>query len=197
MGGQIRRGRIWRFLGRPNFQSRGPQIPIFKGFGDLWTENRGPKNAKSYHNGSDPPFAALWMVLVSVPVSLLVVFVFFLSVGASASDSPSSFLSFSSILSSFFSSCCLSSFFGCMFSCSCVCVCVFSPPLASFASLVFPYLYHLCYYCLLFLSFLLLCMYLVWLFLLLWFLSLSFLFLTLRFFFAPGPHAHLNRKTMK
>ena len=32
MGGQIRRGRIWRFLGRPNSQSRGPQIPIFKGF---------------------------------------------------------------------------------------------------------------------------------------------------------------------
>ena len=27
MGGQIRRGRIWR--GRPDFQSRGPQIPIF------------------------------------------------------------------------------------------------------------------------------------------------------------------------
>ena len=35
-------GRKWgAFLGRPDFQSRGPQIPIFKGFGDLWTENRG------------------------------------------------------------------------------------------------------------------------------------------------------------
>ena len=45
----------------------------------------------------------------------------FFLVGASASDSPSSFL----FLSSFFcSSCCLSSFLGCMSSCSCVCVCV-------------------------------------------------------------------------
>ena len=36
------------FLGRPDFQSRGPQIPIFKGFGDLWTENRGaPKTPNS------------------------------------------------------------------------------------------------------------------------------------------------------
>ena len=33
MGGQIRRGRIWRFWGRPNFQSRDPQIPFLKGFG--------------------------------------------------------------------------------------------------------------------------------------------------------------------
>ena len=50
-----------RFLGHPDFQSRGPQIPIFKGFGDLWTENRcAPKNAKSNHNGSNPPVAALW-----------------------------------------------------------------------------------------------------------------------------------------
>ena len=48
MGGQIRRGRVWRFLGRPDFQSRGPQIPIFKGFWDLWTENRGaPKTPNS------------------------------------------------------------------------------------------------------------------------------------------------------
>ena len=35
-------------LGRPDFQSRGPQIPIFKGFWDLWTENRGaPKTPNS------------------------------------------------------------------------------------------------------------------------------------------------------
>ena len=60
MGGQIRRGRI---LGRPDFPSRGPQIPIFKGFGDLWTEHRGaPKTPNSTttdltlnHDGSDPP----------------------------------------------------------------------------------------------------------------------------------------------
>ena len=35
-------------MGRPNFQSRGPQTPIFKGFWDLWTENRGaPKTPNS------------------------------------------------------------------------------------------------------------------------------------------------------
>ena len=50
MGGQIRRGRIWR-----------AHMPIFKGFWDLWTEIRGaPKNAKFNHDGSDPPLAALW-----------------------------------------------------------------------------------------------------------------------------------------
>ena len=36
------------FLGRPDFQSRGLQIHIFKGFWDLWTENRGaPKTPNS------------------------------------------------------------------------------------------------------------------------------------------------------
>ena len=36
------------FVGRPDVQSRGPQIPIFKGFWDLWTENRGaPKTPNS------------------------------------------------------------------------------------------------------------------------------------------------------
>ena len=45
------------FLGRPTFPSRGPQIPIFNGFWDLWTEKWGaPKNAKFNHDGSDPPF---------------------------------------------------------------------------------------------------------------------------------------------
>ena len=35
-------------MGHPDFQSRGPQIPIFKGFRDLWTENRGaPKTPNS------------------------------------------------------------------------------------------------------------------------------------------------------
>ena len=29
------------FLDRPDFQSRGPKIPVFKGFWNLWTENRG------------------------------------------------------------------------------------------------------------------------------------------------------------
>ena len=48
MGGRIRHGGIWRFLGRPNFQSRGPLIPNFKEFWDLWTGNRGaPKTPNS------------------------------------------------------------------------------------------------------------------------------------------------------
>ena len=33
MGGQIRRGRIWRFWGAPNFQSRGPKYLFLKGLG--------------------------------------------------------------------------------------------------------------------------------------------------------------------
>ena len=52
MGGQIRRGRIWRFWGAPLFSPEVPkylflkaQIPIFKGFWDLWTENRGDPRA--------------------------------------------------------------------------------------------------------------------------------------------------------
>ena len=48
MGGQIRHGRIWRLWGAPVISHRGPQIPIFKGFWDLWTENRGaPKTPNS------------------------------------------------------------------------------------------------------------------------------------------------------
>ena len=60
MGGQIRRGRIWRFWGAPIFSPEVPKYLFLKGFGGLWTENRGaPKNAKFNHDGSGPPFAAL------------------------------------------------------------------------------------------------------------------------------------------
>ena len=62
-------------------------------------------------------------------------------VGASASDSPSSFLFSFFNLVLFFVSCCLSSFWV-------VCILVlvfFPPPLVSFPSLVFPSLHHLCY----------------------------------------------------
>ena len=55
MGGQIRRGRIWRFWGAPLFNPEVPKYLFFKGFWDLWTESR----AKFNHDGSDPPFAAL------------------------------------------------------------------------------------------------------------------------------------------
>ena len=60
MGGQIRRGRIWRFWGAPIFSPEVRRNTHFKGFWDLWTENRGaPKTPKFNHDGSDPPFAAL------------------------------------------------------------------------------------------------------------------------------------------
>ena len=136
------------------------------------------------------------MVLVNFSVFLLAVFVF---LGASASDSPWSLLFLSSI---FCSSCRLSSFLGCMSSCSCVCVCLcvclfFFSHLASFPSLVCPSLHDLCCSYLVSLYFLLLCMYLVWLFLLLWFLFLLLLFRVLCFFFSPGPRAHLKRKIME
>ena len=42
------------FLGRPDFQSRGPKILILKGFG-----TSGRRNAKFNHDGSNPPFSAL------------------------------------------------------------------------------------------------------------------------------------------
>ena len=43
------------FLGRPDFPARGPQIPIFKGFWDLWPENRGaPKTPISTTTDSTP-----------------------------------------------------------------------------------------------------------------------------------------------
>ena len=48
MGGWIRRGWIWRFLGLPDFQSRDPKILISKGFWDLCTENWGVPNQRSF-----------------------------------------------------------------------------------------------------------------------------------------------------
>ena len=44
MGGQIRRGRIWRFWGAPVFSSE-VRNTYFKGFWDLCTENRGAPKA--------------------------------------------------------------------------------------------------------------------------------------------------------
>ena len=46
-----------------NFQSRGPQIPIFKGFGTSGRKIGAPQKRQiqfDNHDGSDPPFAALW-----------------------------------------------------------------------------------------------------------------------------------------
>ena len=44
-------------MGRPDFQSRGAQIHIFKGFWDLWTENRGtPKTPNSTTTDLTPHF---------------------------------------------------------------------------------------------------------------------------------------------
>ena len=41
MGRWIRRGRIWRFLGRPDFRSRGLKMNVLKGFGTSGRKNRG------------------------------------------------------------------------------------------------------------------------------------------------------------
>ena len=46
-------------MGRPDFQSRGPQIPIFKGFGDLWMEKRcAPKTPNSTTTDLTPTLRA-------------------------------------------------------------------------------------------------------------------------------------------
>ena len=59
MGGQIRRGRIWRF-GAPQFSVQRPQNPLKIGiWGPLDGKSGRPTNAKFNHDGSDPPFAAL------------------------------------------------------------------------------------------------------------------------------------------
>ena len=47
MGGQIRRGRMWRFWGAPFFSPEVPKYLFLKGF-ELWTDNRGaPKTPNS------------------------------------------------------------------------------------------------------------------------------------------------------
>ena len=64
MGGQIRRGWIWRFWGAPIFRPEAAKPFKNRYLGPLdWKSGR-PKNAKSYHDGSDPPFAALWLALL-------------------------------------------------------------------------------------------------------------------------------------
>ena len=59
MGGQIRRGRIWRFWGAPLFSPEVPKYLFLKGLGPLDGKSGRPKNAKFNHDGSDPPFVAL------------------------------------------------------------------------------------------------------------------------------------------
>ena len=65
MGGQIRRGRIWRFWGAPISRPEVPEPFKNRYLGTLdWKSGR-PKDAKSYHDGSDSPFAALWYSKIS------------------------------------------------------------------------------------------------------------------------------------
>ena len=52
MGGQIRRGRIWRFWGAPIFSPEVPKYLLFKGLGPLDGKSGRPKNAKFNHDGS-------------------------------------------------------------------------------------------------------------------------------------------------
>ena len=56
MGGQIRRGRIWRFWGAPIFSPEVPKYLVLKGFwGPLDGKSGRSKNAKFNHDGSEPP----------------------------------------------------------------------------------------------------------------------------------------------
>ena len=48
------------FLGRPDFQSGGPNIHVLKGFGTFGRY----KHANSKHDGPNPPFSSLWKTLV-------------------------------------------------------------------------------------------------------------------------------------
>ena len=47
----------FRVFGAPPFSVQRSQNAYLKGFGGLWMENRGPKNAKINHDGSNPPFS--------------------------------------------------------------------------------------------------------------------------------------------
>ena len=50
----------FRVLGAPRFSVQTPQNPLKIGIWEPLDGKSGrPKNAKSYHDGSDPPFAAL------------------------------------------------------------------------------------------------------------------------------------------
>ena len=46
---------IFALLGRPDFQSRGSKILIFKGFWGLWTENRGAHKRENQPRRIQPP----------------------------------------------------------------------------------------------------------------------------------------------
>ena len=47
------------FLGHPDFQSRGPETLILKGFGAIWGKNLGRPKRRSNDHGSNAPFSAL------------------------------------------------------------------------------------------------------------------------------------------
>ena len=59
LGGCIRRGWTWRFWGAPIFR---PEVPktLETILGPLNSKSGRPKNAKSNHDRSNPPFSALW-----------------------------------------------------------------------------------------------------------------------------------------
>ena len=60
MGGQIRRGRIWRCWGAPIFSPEVPKYLFLRVLAPLDGKSGGhPKNAKFNHDGSDPPFVVL------------------------------------------------------------------------------------------------------------------------------------------
>ena len=64
----IRRGWIWNFCGAPIFLLQVPK-PLSKHFGTSGRKSGCPKNAKSDHDGSNPPFSALWTQMNSPKIS--------------------------------------------------------------------------------------------------------------------------------
>ena len=50
------------FLGRPDFPSRGPQIPTFEGFGDFWTEQGAPQKHQIQPRRIQPPICDILII---------------------------------------------------------------------------------------------------------------------------------------
>ena len=63
MGGQIRRGWIWRFFGRPIFSPEVPKSLFSQGFGTSGLKIGAPqKRQNSATTDLNPPFAVLWHI---------------------------------------------------------------------------------------------------------------------------------------
>ena len=81
----LRGTRVWDWIchgwisrfGAPDAQSRGPEILIWKGFRASGRKiGAPPKNAKSNHDRSNPPFSALWLTSTEVMLCYVIDFSF-------------------------------------------------------------------------------------------------------------------------